>query len=90
MFHRIPCILTNDWAFQEFVVPGYNGELVAKGSVDELVEAMKKLLSAPSSLSRMGDNARKHVLERYTWPVVADRIAEVISSLDLGRSRSTL
>ncbi|WP_260703148.1 glycosyltransferase family 4 protein [Edaphobacter flagellatus] len=81
MLYQLPCVLTNDWALKEFVTPGVNGELVAKDSIEDLAEKITMLLSQPDRLATMGRNARETVLNRYTWPAVAGRMAEIISTL---------
>lgn len=81
MLYQLPCVLTNDWALKEFVTPGVNGELVAKDSIEDLAEKLTMLLSQPDRLATMGRNARETVLNRYTWPAVAGRMAEIISTL---------
>jgi glycosyltransferase involved in cell wall biosynthesis len=81
MLYQLPAVLTNAWALAEFVTPGVNGELVEKGSVDDLAQKLTALLSDPDRLAVMGANARERVLARYTWPAVAERMAQIIRSL---------
>jgi starch synthase len=44
MLYEMPCIVTDAWALRESVTPGFNGELVTKGSVDELAAKLIRLL----------------------------------------------
>lgn len=81
MLYQLPCVLTDDWALKEFITPGVNGELVAKGSVEDLADKLTAMLSEPDRLAVMGRNARETVLSRYTWPSVATRMTEIIPSL---------
>lgn len=81
MLYRLPAVLTDAWALREFVTPGVNGELVQKGSADDLAEKLAALLSDPAGLAEMGRRARETVLERYTWPAVATRMATAVRSL---------
>jgi glycosyltransferase involved in cell wall biosynthesis len=78
MWYQLPAVLTNAWALSEFVTPGVNGELVEKGSAEDLAETLVVLLSEPDKLAAMGVRARESVLARYTWPAVATRMAEMI------------
>ena len=80
MLYQLPAVLTNAWALPEFVTPGVNGELVEKGSAEDLAEKMVVLLSDPGKLAEMGSRARTTVLDRYTWPAVAARMSEAIRS----------
>ena len=81
MLYRIPCILTDAWAFPEFIKPGITGELVQIGSVEDIATKITALLSVPDKLAAMGNSARDHVLSRYTWPAVAGRIANLLNAL---------
>lgn len=81
MLYQVPCILTNDWAFPEFVTPDKTGALAAKGNVEELAAAMIAMLSDPSALQSMGHAARESVLRKYTWHAVAGRMSAAISKL---------
>jgi starch synthase len=81
MFYQLPCVLTNEWAFPECVTPGVNGDLVAKGSVEDLANKMIAMLSDPERLAVMGAQARARVLSRYTWGAVAQRMSTVIAGL---------
>ena len=81
MLYQLPAVLTNAWALREFVTPGVNGELVEKGSTEDLAVKLTTLVSDPGRLAVMGKSARETVLERYTWPAVATRMAKAISSI---------
>jgi glycosyltransferase involved in cell wall biosynthesis len=78
MLYQLPCLVTDAWAFREFVSPGFNGDRVTKGAVDELASKMLDILSDPERLALMGRNGRDLVLRNYTWPSVAERIATAI------------
>lgn len=84
MIHEIPCVLTDAWAFREFITPGFNGELVQKGSVEDLTAKISYMLDDPARLARMGRRSRKLVLENYTWDAVANRMRDAIESLQSG------
>jgi alpha-maltose-1-phosphate synthase len=80
MLYRIPCILTDAWAFREFIKPGITGDLVQIGSVEDIAAKTTALLSVPDKLEAMGNSAREHVLSRYTWPAVSARIANLLGA----------
>jgi glycosyltransferase involved in cell wall biosynthesis len=79
MLYQLPCVLTDRWAFPEMVRPGYNGELVAVGDVEDLAERVIHLLKDPVSLRTMGRNAREFVLSNYTWDHVVRRLVAAVS-----------
>jgi glycosyltransferase involved in cell wall biosynthesis len=74
MAHQLPCVLTGRWALREMVTPGRTGELVECGSVEDLADKLRRLLRDPERLAPMGDEARRFVLEQYTWDKVANRM----------------
>ncbi len=79
MLYQLPCIVTDAWALRETVTPGFNGDLVARGSVEDLATKMIRLLSDPRKLATMGSQGRERVLGSYSWAAVAKRIASIIS-----------
>ena len=81
MLYQLPCVVTDAWALREFVTPGFNGDLVAKGSVDDLATKLTQMLSSPERLATMGQQGRELALSRYTWPSVAHRIATTVRDL---------
>ncbi len=80
MVHQIPCVVTNGWALPEIVLQGETGELVEQGNVEDLTAKLLACLQDPERLRRMGDRARAHVLEHYTWDAVAERIAGAVEA----------
>lgn len=74
MLFQLPCIVTDGWALREFVIPGVNGVLVEKGSVDSLVAGLLKLLNATGDLAEMGRRGRAMVVENYAWPKVVTKM----------------
>jgi len=74
MLFQLPCIVTDGWALREFVIPGVNGALVEKGSVDSLVSALHGLLTGPDRLAEMGRCGREIALENYAWPKVVSKM----------------
>lgn len=81
MLYQLPCLATNAWAFREFITPGFNGDLVTKGSVDDLSAKINQLLSEPERLASMGRQGRELVLSQFTWSAVVGRISSAIQVL---------
>jgi len=76
-----PVVASNVCAIPEAVNSGVNGILIRPGSVDELADAISCLLGDPNLRTKMGDNARKTVLERFDWNVNAARTVEVYQQI---------
>lgn len=81
MLYQLPCVVTDGWALREFVTPGFNGELVEKGSIEDLTAKLIQCLSDPVAMQAMGKRGREIALRRYTWPAVVGRISQALRSL---------
>ena len=57
----------------ELVVDGETGVLVPPGDSAALGEQVERILDDPALAARLGQQARAHVLARFTW----DRVARV-------------
>jgi glycosyltransferase involved in cell wall biosynthesis len=62
-----PVIASRVGGIPELVSNNKNGILVSPGNVEQLVEALLRLLENPSLRNRMGDMGRKLVEEKYNW-----------------------
>jgi len=56
------------------------GILVEPKNVDSLVEAIDYLLSNPEKAKKIGETARKLILENYTWTNVVKKIIEIYNN----------
>jgi colanic acid/amylovoran biosynthesis glycosyltransferase len=64
---RRPVLTTYVGGIPELVEPGKNGWLVPPGSLEALAAAIQQLLACPTEeLARMGDAARRRVLELHS------------------------
>lgn len=79
MLYELPCLVTDAWALRETVTPGFNGDLVPKGSVEGLSAKLSQLLSNPESLLTMGRQGRGFALRNYTWSAVVDRMSAAVN-----------
>ena len=63
----------------ELVRPGENGWIIPAGNVDELVIAMRDVMSAPiEKLNRMGAAGAQRVRERHYTPTEADKLEALL------------
>ena len=77
----VPVVASDVCAIPEAVDNGVNGILIPPGSVDELANAICCLLSDSKLCRKIGDNARKTVLEKFDCDVNAIRTAEVYQKI---------
>ena len=66
---------------------GHNGLLVEAGDVNGFAEAMAALLNDSGERDRLGQNARRHAVEQYSWEQYTRRLEEVYRNV-LGNARS--
>jgi glycosyltransferase involved in cell wall biosynthesis len=78
--HGLPVVGTRVGAVPEIVQDGETGYLVEPGDVRGLADALTRLLADPERCRAFGTLGRRRMLERYTWPRVADSITTTISS----------
>jgi glycosyltransferase involved in cell wall biosynthesis len=69
-------ISSNIGQMKEILKDGETALLVKAGDVKELMLAMKKLADDKALRKHLGKNARKEVVEKYTWDKHVERILE--------------
>src|SRR5690606_24792561 len=63
-------ITTNNVGCRETVIEGYNGFLVAKNSVEDLVKTMSFFCDNPNKIIEFGDNSRKYAEDKFDVNIV--------------------
>lgn len=76
-----PVVASNVCAIPEAIDSGVNGVLIPPSSVDQLANAICCLLGDSNLRRKIGDNARKTVLEKFDCDVNAIRTAEVYQQI---------
>ena len=66
---------------REILSDGVTAWLVAPGSPDALAGAVQDLLGDDGERRRLGQTARRAVLDRFDWSIVARRYVELYRSL---------
>jgi glycosyltransferase involved in cell wall biosynthesis len=80
LHHGLPVVATRIGAVPDLVEHGENGYLVEVGDVDAIATCLDRLLADPALRRRMGAAGRERARARYTWPAVARRMIDEISS----------
>lgn len=81
MMHGTPVIACEGEGIADVIEHGKTGLLVKPKDVESLAQAMDYLLSNPEKAQEVGEQARKLVLENYTWEVNARRYIEIYREL---------
>lgn len=59
------------------VIDEDRGILTEPGDVDQLTEALERLVTAPERRARMAENNRRTIEERYSWDHVTDELVAI-------------
>jgi glycosyltransferase involved in cell wall biosynthesis len=68
-----PVVASRVGGLAEVVVDGETGFLVEPGDVEALRDRLASVLSDRRLAARLGDNARRLALDRFTWRRCAER-----------------
>ncbi len=75
-----PAICTDVASMPEVVLDGVTGFVVPANDTAALGRKLRWLSEHPQEAKRMGQAARRHVLEKFTWPMVVRRCLEVYAA----------
>ena len=81
MASGLPIVATRNGGPSEVIDPGETGYLVDPTNREELAEALIKVLGDEHERRRLGTNAHRTIVERYTWERIAKRAMEVYQEL---------
>ncbi|MDQ4149336.1 MAG: glycosyltransferase family 4 protein [Actinomycetota bacterium] len=76
-----PVIASRVGGLPEVIAHGETGFLVEPGDVDELRDHLSLVLGDASLAERLGQNARRLVLDNFTWEACADRCLRAYEEL---------
>lgn len=77
----LPVIATATGGTPELITHLENGYLIPPNSPIALADAVEYLINHPAIAHTMGVNARKHILDHYTIPKIADQLENYYLSL---------
>ena len=83
----IPVIASDLPVVRELGCDGEHFLLVKPGSVDQIAQAVLRLAEDRELCSKIGEQARRHMLENFTWERAGERLAAVYGSMGISRSR---
>jgi glycosyltransferase involved in cell wall biosynthesis len=72
-----PLVATTAGAFPEVVDDGVSGLLVPPGNVGALAGAIDRLLDDPMLRARLGQEARKRIVDHFSWRQTGIRTLEL-------------
>ncbi len=81
MSSGIPVITTPVGIAMTGISSGYNGMIFSKGNDAELEAQLETLLASRAARQKLSKNARKSVLDNYSWDKTAKEIKEILGNL---------
>lgn len=81
MAHGLPVVATRAGGLPDKVLDGRTGRLVPPGDVDALAGALAELAGAADRRRAMGKLGLELALERFSWPVLAERTLALYEEL---------
>ena len=77
MAMEIPCVTTRITGIPELIRDGEDGLLVAPSSVEELADALARVMDDTELRRRLGENGRKRVVEHYNLARNVARLGDI-------------
>lgn len=88
MAANLPVVASRTGAIPEVIEDGQTGILVPPDDPSALAQALDSILTDPSRSRAMGMTGRARVEAKFTWPRIADRVAELYEQvLSLARKQ---
>jgi len=75
-----PVVATSLPGISTAITNGVHGILVAERNSDELASAIIELAQKPSLRRMLGENARRHVVQKFSWEAVATQLTELYTA----------
>lgn len=82
-----PLVATTAGAFPEVVDDGQSGLLVPPGDVEALAGAIERLLDDPMLRARLGQEARKRIVDHFSWRQTGIKTLELYEDVLAQRER---
>jgi len=76
-----PVVSTNVGGLPFLIADGENGTLVPPADPTALADAIRGLVDDPQKRTSFGDVGRQRVVERFSWDVIAEQVADVYTSV---------
>jgi len=77
MLVGLPCVTTHVGSIAELAIPESTALVVPAEDAGALRAALERLIADPALAGRLGEAARKHCAERYSYEVMLDRMEAV-------------
>lgn len=86
----LPTVATNVGGTKEVIENGLSGLLVSPGQVNELAEAISRLIRDSNLRSRLGEKAGKFMRGNFSWDGTVSRYETLISQVIKGKQNTAI
>lgn len=76
-----PVVTSRTGSLEETVLDGKTGILVRPGNIEEIYQAMKKILSDDNLRNELGTAGRKYIIEHFSFKSTARRMEDFLNSI---------
>lgn len=77
----VPVLATRVGAFEEIILDGETGRLIARNDTAAMTKALDETLSDPALIKRWSEKARAHVINHFTIEKEADELISIYKEL---------
>lgn len=79
---EVPIVSTDADGFSEVMVNNETGYIVERRNVQQIANALEKLLNNPKQRIEFGKNGRKRVIENYNWEDNVKKMEEIYTRME--------
>jgi glycosyltransferase involved in cell wall biosynthesis len=72
-----PTIVSDVGGLSEIVIHSENGFKMHPGDVGSLIEQIERIVTNPKEATRIAENGREYVLQKYNWTTIAENTIRV-------------
>lgn len=81
MASSLPCIATSVGAVNDIIEDGVNGNIIPSGDVTMLINKLKGLIESPALRRKMGEAARKEIINNHDINIALEKFTTIFSKL---------
>jgi glycosyltransferase involved in cell wall biosynthesis len=82
MLEELPVIASDFPLWERFINDNKSGILVNPNNIEEIANAIIKLIENPEEAKQMGENGRNAILSKYCWKSEEEKLLRLYQSLN--------
>ena len=86
---RVPAVGVEGQGIEDVIVNGENGFLVKSQNAADLTMVLDKLLNEAERRSTIGERARQHIAQNFTWDATIRQYDEIFKAAISDRANQT-